>query len=142
MGGRRDRRGDSDRYFDWLDMAHTDIESASILRAYGGDPDAVVFHCQQAVEKSLKGFLLFRTKRHYDGHNVSFLIKQAMRESWDFSRFLEKSTPLGRLYIETRYPADYPPELDLETVEGFFVMAEAVYRLACSKVFIEAKPQK
>ena len=142
MGARRKIRGDSDRYYDWLDMALMDLQSARILRAYGGDSDAVVFHCQQTMEKALKGFLLFRTKRHYDGHNITFLIKQAMRESWDFSRFLERSAPLGRIYIESRYPADYPPELDEDAADEYYVMAESIYRLACSKVFMEALPEK
>ena len=46
---------DSRIYKDWLAKAHIDLDSARILYAHGGDYATVAFHCQQAIEKGLKG---------------------------------------------------------------------------------------
>lgn len=73
----RSRKGarDSMYYYKWLDKALCDLQAARILLTWGGDPSNVAFHCQQAIEKALKGYLLFRTGRHYDGHNLTYLCR-------------------------------------------------------------------
>ena len=44
----------------WFDKAESDLTAARILLAGPGPYDAVCFHCQQAVEKYIKGFLCWR----------------------------------------------------------------------------------
>ena len=48
-------------YYKWLDKALTDLQAARILLTWDGDPSTIAFHCQQAIEKALKGYLLFKT---------------------------------------------------------------------------------
>lgn len=44
---------------DWLAHASKDLRRARILiSADPPDPDGALFHCQQAAEKALKGFLV------------------------------------------------------------------------------------
>ena len=50
--------GDSLRYMDWFEKASQDLRGAEILMAHEGGNDLVAFHCQQAMEKTLKGWLL------------------------------------------------------------------------------------
>lgn len=50
--------GDSLRYMDWFEKAAQDLRGAEILMAHEGGNDLVAFHCQQAMEKALKGWLL------------------------------------------------------------------------------------
>jgi HEPN domain-containing protein len=110
------RASDSRRYFDWLFNANIDYLSAKHLiddeRCYS----AVAFHCQQCIEKALKGYLLFKKNKLYDGHNLTWLCKQAVQIDEHFSQWLVKCANLNRYYIETRYPADIPLEIDTETV--------------------------
>lgn len=47
---------DSKRYEEWFKMAKKDLNGARILYEHGGDNGIVCFHCQQAIEKYLKGF--------------------------------------------------------------------------------------
>ena len=110
----RSRKGarDSMYYYKWLDKALCDLQAARILLTWGGDPSNVAFHCQQAIEKALKGYLLFRTGRHYDGHNLTYLCRQAVMADERFTEWLDESAALNNLYIETRYPTDLPLELD------------------------------
>ena len=67
----RARKGgrDSLYYYKWLDKALLDLQAARILMTWNGDTCNIAFHCQQAIEKALKGYLLFKTGRHFDGHN-------------------------------------------------------------------------
>jgi len=55
--------GDSLRYKDWFEKAVHDLHGAEILMEHDGGNDLVAFHCQQAMEKTLKGWLLKVTKR-------------------------------------------------------------------------------
>ncbi len=126
MSGRKSST-DSIYYYKWLSRAASDMRSARILKNYGGDPEAVAFHCQQAIEKALKGYLLFKTRRHYDGHNLTYLCRQAARLDEDFYQFLDESAMLNRYYIETRYPTDIPFIIDVGTVEKVYGMASEMF---------------
>ena len=68
---------DSRIYEDWLAKARTDLESARILFEHGGDYATVAFHCQQAIEKGLKGFILKSSKQLKDGHSLIYLCRKA-----------------------------------------------------------------
>ena len=55
----------------WLIKARADLGSARKL-ASGPDayPDAAIYHCQQAAEKAVKGFLTFHEQRFEKVHNL------------------------------------------------------------------------
>lgn len=113
MTRRRKGGSDSHFYYKWLDKALCDLQCARLLLTYGGDAYNIAFHCQQAIEKALKGYLLYRTGRHFDGHNLTYLCRQAIRLDPDgFSEYLDESAALNDLYIETRYPTDLPFEIN------------------------------
>lgn len=102
MSRRRKGASDSHFYYKWLDKALCDLQCARLLLTYGGDPYNTAFHCQQAIEKALKGYLLYRTGRHFDGHNLTYLCRQAIRIDPDtFTEYLDESAALNDLYIET-----------------------------------------
>ena len=128
---------DSRRYYEWLDRAQADLQSARLLIAGGGDMNIVVFHCHQVAEKALKGYLLFRSRRHYDGHNITFLVRRAIKLDRDFNQFLADSPPLNRYYIETRYPTDIPFQIDINAVRNVFRFSEKIYQTIASKLHNE-----
>ena len=63
--------GDSLRYKDWYEKAAHDLRGAQILMEYDGGNDLVAFHCQQEMEKMLKGWLLKKTDELFVPKNVS-----------------------------------------------------------------------
>lgn len=66
------------------------------------------FHFQQMVEKSLKGLLVFYKKSFPKAHDLIILarlIEVLVPEIKEYKKDIEL---LGRYYIETRYPGDYP----------------------------------
>ena len=127
MARRRKGNTDSQYYYKWLEKALSDLQSARILLTWGGDEMAVAFHCQQAIEKALKGYLLFKLGRHFDGHNLTFLCRQAAMVDDRFVRYLGESAALNNYYIETRYPTDLPFEITEAQIHNIIIMAEDLY---------------
>ena len=117
------RDGDSKRYFDWLYYAALDMRAAKLLLDDSRCYNFVAFHCQQCIEKSLKGYLLWRRHRLYDGHNLPFLCKQAAAEDEHFQDYIRLSSEINHYYIEARYPADFLLTLDAETAQQIIVDA-------------------
>jgi HEPN domain-containing protein len=112
---------DSKRFLDWLVMAKKDFAAAKILLQHDADNYLVCFHCQQTVEKYLKGYLLKQTGMIIESHSLLKLCKLCAEHNRDFLMFLKDLALLNEFYIETRYPADEPlvisPEETTECLE-------------------------
>ena len=120
---------DSKRYNDWYDKARHDLDGARIVLEQGGIADLAAFHCQQSVEKALKGWLLQKTGRLYDGHSLVFLSREALRKGAPIDAHMRDCAYVNQFYIETRYPADTPTELDETDAQECCRIAEAVLEL-------------
>ena len=137
MGARRASPHDSKRYFDWLERAEADLVSARILKNNDGDNCNAAFHCQQCIEKALKGYILYSTGKHTDGHNLTYLCRSACRINSRFDQWLDESASLNRYYIETRYPTDIGFDIDDSRLERVYKMAEDMYRFIFETVVKE-----
>lgn len=134
MNRRPVRYSDSRQYDDWLDKAGGDLLAASVLREDDRCYDSAAFHCQQAIEKALKAFILLRSGNLYDGHNLSWLCRQAARYDLKFQSFMEESALLNRCYIETRYPSDNEERIEYERVSVSYEMAYDMYMFICAQI--------
>lgn len=140
MGRRREGNNDSRRYIDWLERAGEDMLAAERLLGSDDTLNVCAFHCQQCIEKALKGYLIFKTHKHLDGHNLTWLCRQAIKVDSRFIEWLDESVALNRYYIETRYPADLPLELTGDTVKRACDMARSMYNFICNE--IDNAPEK
>lgn len=89
----------------WLIKAQHDLASAGVL-SQSDLPllDTAVYHCQQAAEKAIKGFLVYCDHEFDRMHDIEALIQAALPYETEFSRFSEsarKLTPYARIF---RYP--------------------------------------
>ncbi len=141
MGRRRGTPHDSKRYFDWLERAECDLQSAKILKDNDGDNCNAAFHCQQCIEKALKGYILYSTGRHTDGHNLTFLCRSAVKLDKKFTEWLDESTSLNRYYIETRYPTDLGFDVSDEELERVYKMAYDMYVFIFKVISREVIPE-
>ena len=73
---------------------------------HDGGNDLVAFHCQQAVEKTLKGWLLKVTNELLEGHSLVFLCRKAISVGAPLKEKLRDCAYVNQFYIETRYPSD------------------------------------
>lgn len=80
---------DSIKYKEWFEMAKKDLKSAEILFEHDADNGIVCFHCQQAIEKYLKGFLINATGELQEGHNLIKLCKKASIHDGTLSEFIK-----------------------------------------------------
>lgn len=125
---------DSRYYYDWLDRAGEDLLCAGHLMRDDKCYNGAAFHCQQAIEKALKAYILVKSDILVDGHNLTWLCKRAVKYDKNFAEWLDKSASLNRFYIETRYPADIPLELDYSKIKLYHQMATDMYRFICSEM--------
>lgn len=75
MGGNRSRMhngNDSRRYYDWLEHSSQDLIAAKILSEDDRCYRLSAFHCQQAIEKALKAYILLKSDVLVDGHNLTW----------------------------------------------------------------------
>ena len=107
---------DSTRYLDWFGKAQADLESAEILFKNNGNNAVIAFLCQQAIEKSYKGFILKEKEELVEGHSLIYLCKKIIETDDSFKKFMKDSAYVNQFYLETRYPADVP--LDISASEA------------------------
>lgn len=131
MPDKRGRSPDSRRYYDWLDRAEEDLTSS---RALIDNPDcynSAAFHCQQTIEKALKAFILLKSGMLVDGHNLTWLLRRAAKHDTNLLNWLEGCVALNRCYIETRYPADIPLDIDHRQVISYYGTARDIFGFVC-----------
>lgn len=107
----------SKNYEEWIEMAKKDLRGAKILHDAGGVEELVAFHCQQAVEKYLKAFLIKETGVLHSGHYLMRLLKKCYQIDENFKKFVHQITFLNTYYIETRYPAEEALTVDKEDAQ-------------------------
>lgn len=90
---------------EWLLKAKNDLTNARIV---SGDPegplDTAIYHCQQAVEKALKGWLCWKGIAFERTHDLTMLINLAATADSGFSRYESAATILTPYASIFRYP--------------------------------------
>ena len=118
----------------WIEKADHDLIAADIL--IQSNPiilDIACFHCQQAVEKYLKAFLVYHNHDFIFTHNLDYLIQQCSSISSDFVD-LDMGN-LGLYAIRARYPHDHTaPDLLEATV--YYQIASNIKQLVLNKIVL------
>lgn len=117
---------DTKRYQDWFKKGDQDIKGAHILYNHDGDLGIVCFHCQQALEKYFKGYLIYKTGLLQEGHSLIKLCKKASSYDGIFSKFIKDCAFINTFYIETRYPAEDPLVVSKEDAEECMRIVEEI----------------
>jgi len=124
----------------WLVRAQRDLDAARTLA--GADPpqlDSAVYHCQQAAEKAVKGFLTLHDRHVDKTHDVQALMAAAQPADPAFDEWLaagERLTPYATAY---RYPGE-ELEPDREEYETALADAAGVVAFVLSRVPPETRP--
>jgi HEPN domain-containing protein len=92
---------------DWMEKAREDLAFAGAGLRETEHYTLVLFHCQQAVEKSLKAYLIHVDKRFGKVHFLSTLLALASSVDATFRQFQDACRALDKYYIVTRYPVDW-----------------------------------
>ena len=97
--------------------------------------DTVTFHCQQAVEKYLKAFLIFQSTTFRFSHDLIYLLDLIAQKDSDFGNYYDTISELQGYAVEIRYPNE-TIYLSNEKVEKAMKIAINVRELVTHKMNI------
>lgn len=115
---------------EWFEKGNHDLQTAQILDKEKGPTDTLCFHCQQAVEKYLKGFLVFCGKdiEEIKIHDLGRLLNYCLEEDKKFEQFYDYVDNLNRFYIDSRYPINMPFEYSQNEVTNAIGQVEEMVK--------------
>ncbi len=99
---------------EWLHKAENDLLNAeNNLNSARVPTDTVCFHCQQAVEKYFKGFLVSKQIEFPNIHNLLSLLELSKEVDESFETLRDHCLVLNDYAVEIRYPDDwFEPSID------------------------------
>ena len=99
----------------WMEYGDRDLHTAEIIHAHASEySDMIGFHCQQAVEKYIKAYLIFLNIEFPNTHNLTLLL-DLVKDKADFKEdFSEQANELKVFAVEVRYPLG---KVDLSTID-------------------------
>ena len=100
-----------------------------------------IYHCQQAAEKAVKGWLQSQDDPFPKTHDIEDLTAQAARLNGDFSQFAKSAAVLTPYVSAFRYPggSDEPMPAHEEFNEAL-QLAQAIYDFVLNLLPTEARP--
>jgi HEPN domain-containing protein len=103
---------------EWLEKARHDLAAAE--RAMVDPPlfDVTTFHCQRAVEKALKAYLVWQDQPFHKTHNLEELVRQCAAVDAAFDGLLEAGNILSPYAIDPRYPGPFSDPTPDEAAEA------------------------
>ena len=95
-----------ERYKSWIDRAKSSLE---IARTRGSDLvyyEDLCYQAQQAVEKALKGMLIFYNVEPQFTHNIGILLDE-LETYVKIPSEIKETVKLTKYAVQTRYPGEY-----------------------------------
>lgn len=97
---------------EWTARGDNDLKTAKLAFQAGAPTDTLAILLQQASEKYIKGYLVFRGWHLKRTHDLRELVQTAVEYDPSFKDYIEMARLLTAYYLDYRYPpgppADYP----------------------------------
>ena len=115
---------------EWLKFAEKDMLTVSEIIGIPELTNIAAFHCQQAIEKYFKAFILENEKPLVKIHNLLTLYG-IIKEIMDFGFDEDLLATLNDIYLESRYPGEIGLLDDgsmpsIEQINQFFEFAQEI----------------
>jgi HEPN domain-containing protein len=121
----------------WITKADHDLGTAVLTFLHIPDfKDTVTFHCQQAVEKYMKSYLIFLDIQFKLSHDLVYLLELISIEDKSFEALYERILVLQNYAVEVRYPNEtifITAEKVIEEIET----AKLIRKMLTNKMNIE-----
>jgi len=115
-----------------------DLANASLILGNpetGGLFGIACFHCHQAVEKYLKGFLFLNGKQPPRIHDLKLLLDKSAEIDETLSKFDNDCRDLNPFYIETRYEPGAPGDFGEDEARETYRKAERIIEAVKIRLF-------
>ncbi|MFW5793647.1 MAG: HEPN domain-containing protein [Bacteroidota bacterium] len=120
----------------WIVKGDHDLGTAKVTYLHIPEYiDTVTFHCQQAVEKYLKSYLIFKSITFRYSHDIIYLLELIVPIDPDFEIYFDIVSELQSYAVEVRYPND-TIFLSKDKVENAMVIAKEIRTLITKKTGI------
>ena len=121
----------------WLVKARRDLLSAKRL-ARGSDPylDTAIYHCQQCVEKAVKGWLVYHDQSFEKTHDLRLLVTLASEIEPKFIVWFDVAEQVSPYATAYRYPGETLEPTE-EEFQQAYKAAGRFYDFICSLLPIE-----
>ena len=124
----------------WFHKAAGDLRAAA--HDLTGDPpllEDAVFHCQQAIEKAFKGFLVWHDHPFRKTHNLEEIGETCLAIDRSLKRLVDSAVPLTEYAWKFRYPGE-PEELNRQEVDEALATAREVFEALLNRLPREVRP--
>jgi HEPN domain-containing protein len=124
----------------WLVKALHDLATAR-KAASEPDPylDTAIYHCQQAAEKAVKGFLALHDEPPPRTHDIELLLSLAVPLEAGFADWVDAAERLTRYATQFRYPGDVM-EPSREEFDQALMDAEGFYQFVVNALPAAVRP--
>jgi HEPN domain-containing protein len=120
---------------EWFERGDRDLDTAQLLYDEHGYSDVIAYHVQQAVEKYLKGYLVFKGQRPPRIHELDTLLNLVSKTDPDlYSPYIDLCEKATRYYIEERYPPGPSADYTREEMQADLYMARQLVRAIKGKI--------
>jgi HEPN domain-containing protein len=118
-----------DEIKEWFQVTEADLISAQILLDH--DPPVITtacFHCQQAIEKALKAFLVWKNEPFEKTHDLTYLLELCETHGLEFDFLKNKAKTITAYAVENRYPFA-GPKITIDEAREALDIANNVWRV-------------
>jgi HEPN domain-containing protein len=112
----------TNEYKKWIDRAKSSLAISKIKSDENIFYEDLCFQAQQAVEKAIKGLLIFYNVDPEKTHNLASLIKE-LSNSIEIPEEINETVILNDYAVQTRYPGGYTP-IEEEEYNNAIIIAE------------------
>ena len=125
---------------EWLIYAISDLAAANNLAGDRKQYRNVVYHCQQAAEKALKGYLMHNNIKFDRTHDLIVLISDCalLDISFNSARLINHCINLNPFSVSIRYPGSVI-KADRNAVRKSLNSAARILEFVCAKLGIVFK---
>ncbi len=124
----------------WFAKADVDLRAADC--DFGASPPLlsdIVFHCQRAAEKAMKGLLTWQSRPFRKTHSLEELGEQCLAVCPGLREVIDPAVPLTEYATRFRYPGE-PEEPTLEEAQEALRLARRLHDAILSLLPQEARP--
>ena len=118
---------------EWLKYSKSDLITAKHMfeDVYPKETEIVCYHCQQCVEKALKGYCLSKNIEPLKTHDLIALCQMCIIADNSFYDILDNCSRLNLYGVSARYPNELA--IDEAIAKNAILQAQQVYDFCCDK---------
>lgn len=115
----------------WLREADEDLKAANQLLKHSKPlTSVIVFHCQQAAKKALKGFLAWHDVPFRKTHELEEIGEACMKVDATLKGIIDSAVPLTEYAWKFRYPGEPDQPSKKEAQEALSIATEVCKEVA------------